>query len=124
MRARGEHVTGARGRERDLAQIGSVCDPGSGRGVSGDTHQRLRRASEGLGYSSARFAGPKVMPQEGGDVAAMQGEVALALDAGPDYDAERRVRLSQRLRVELLDVDVDVALAGADLDRADSARLA
>jgi hypothetical protein len=36
-------------------------------------------------------------------VAATQGELALELDAGPDYDADERARLSYRLRAELAD---------------------
>lgn len=41
------------------------------------------------------------------------GEVAAVLDAGPDADAEELLGLTQRLRGELLALDVDeVALAG------------
>lgn len=42
-----------------------------------------------------------------------RGEVAAVLDAGPDHDAEELAELTQRLRGELLELDVDVApLAG------------
>ena len=37
------------------------------------------------------------------------GEVAAVLDAGPDHDAEELSELTQRLRGELLELDVDVA---------------
>lgn len=59
-------------------------------------------------------------------MAALQGELAVALDAGPDYDAEERARLSQRLRSELLDLDVDAvrfAAGGAAPDGAKAAEL-
>jgi hypothetical protein len=40
------------------------------------------------------------------------GELAAAIDAGPDHDAEELLDLTQRLRDELLELDVDeVALA-------------
>jgi hypothetical protein len=40
------------------------------------------------------------------------GELAAAIDAGPDHDAEELLDLTQRLRDELLQLDVDdVALA-------------
>jgi hypothetical protein len=42
-----------------------------------------------------------------------RGELAAVLDAGPDYDAEELHELTQRLRGELLELDVDaVALRG------------
>jgi hypothetical protein len=40
-------------------------------------------------------------------VAATTGELAVAVDPGPDYDADELLRLSQQLRVELVDLDVD-----------------
>lgn len=40
-------------------------------------------------------------------MAASQGELAAVLDAGPDCDAEDLAELTQRLRGELLDLDVD-----------------
>jgi hypothetical protein len=46
-------------------------------------------------------------------VAATQGELALELDAGPDYDADERARLSYRLRSELLDLDVHAVRVAA-----------
>ena len=43
-----------------------------------------------------------------------QGEVAAVLDAGPDHDAEELSELTQRLRSELLELDVDVAKLEGD----------
>ena len=36
-----------------------------------------------------------------------RGELAAVLDAGPDFDAEELLELTQRLRGELLELDVD-----------------
>jgi hypothetical protein len=36
-----------------------------------------------------------------------QSELAAVLDAGPDYDADELLALTQRLRGELLELDVD-----------------
>lgn len=40
-------------------------------------------------------------------MAGQQGELAAVLDAGPDSDAEELLQLTQRLRGELLELDVD-----------------
>lgn len=40
-------------------------------------------------------------------MASQQGELAAVLDAGPDSDAEELQELTQRLRGELLQLDVD-----------------
>jgi hypothetical protein len=57
-------------------------------------------------------------------VAAMQGELALELDAGPDYDADERARLSSRLRAELLDLDVHVVQGVSGSPAPDGAKAA
>jgi hypothetical protein len=46
-------------------------------------------------------------------LAPMQAELTAVLDAGADYDAEELADLTQRLRSELLDLDVDSVEAAA-----------
>lgn len=43
-----------------------------------------------------------------------KGELAASLDAGPDHDAEEVFELTQRLRGELLELDVDTVELGSD----------
>jgi hypothetical protein len=57
-------------------------------------------------------------------VAATQGEMALELDAGPDYDADEHAQLSYRLRAELLDLDVDAVKVAAGGPAPDGAKAA
>jgi hypothetical protein len=43
-----------------------------------------------------------------GDTSGARGDLVAVLDAGPDYGAEELLELAQRLRGELLGLDVDV----------------
>lgn len=47
-------------------------------------------------------------------MADVNGEVAAVLDAGPDHDPEELLELTQRLRGELLELDVESVGLGAD----------
>jgi hypothetical protein len=46
-------------------------------------------------------------------VAGSQSELAAVLDAGPGYEAEEVAELTQRLRGELLELDVDAVVPAA-----------
>lgn len=50
------------------------------------------------------------------------GELAALIDAGPGYDAEERAELTQRLRAELLELDVDAVSLATDGDAPDGAK--
>jgi hypothetical protein len=72
-----------------------------------------------------RSIGESSVTQGGrGAVAATQGELALELDAGPEYDADERARLSSRLRAELLDLDVHAVHGVAGSPAPDGAKAA
>lgn len=51
-----------------------------------------------------------------------RGELAAVLDAGSDYDAEELHELAQRLRGELLELDVDAVGPGAHGEAPDGAK--
>ncbi len=51
-----------------------------------------------------------------------RGELAAVLDAGPDYDAEELLELTQGLRGELLELDVDAVGLSTDGEAPEGAK--
>jgi hypothetical protein len=50
------------------------------------------------------------------------GELAAVLDPGPDFDREETFELTQRLRTELLELDLDTVELGADGEAPEGAK--
>jgi hypothetical protein len=60
---------------------------------------------------------PELVPPDGA-----KGELAALLDAGPDQDAEEVFELTQGLRGELLELDVDTVELGTDGEAPDGSK--
>lgn len=61
--------------------------------------------------------------RQGGVVPDSEGTLVAALDTGPDDDAEELADLTQRLRAELLELDVDAVELAAGNQAPEGARV-
>ncbi|HEX3174536.1 MAG TPA: hypothetical protein VHQ43_10030 [Solirubrobacterales bacterium] len=62
------------------------------------------------------------MPPDESDIGGVRAELAATLDAGSDHDAEELLELTQGLRSELLELDVDAVRLGAEGEAPEGAK--